>query len=167
MKGLFYVLGKIWNFFFLNGAFLSKLAPGMFIISAFFFNLIDEGFAFALREIAMSVFSAEKIIQRNVTLAISNSPEYGFIQFFEIIISFMIIYNLIKLFTKALQKGPGGQSEWGCMVFAVMIVFLIEYVAVLLIAVSDYFITGTIEPEFLKFIPVWDGIILHRCNRNW
>ena len=28
-----------------------------------------------------------------------------------------------------------------------------------MIAVSDYFVTGTIDPQFLKFIPVKDGFV--------
>ena len=152
MKGLVFILGKIWMFLVSNKALFSKFAPGIFVVSTFVFNLSSEGFPYALKELATSVFSAEKVINQNVTLAISNSPEYGFLQFFEIIISFMIIYNLIKLFTKALQKGPGGQSEWGCFVFAVGIVILIEYCAI-----------AIIDRDF-TFIPIYHGVFYLLMN---
>lgn len=151
MKGIIYLFKHLFTFLGTMRPYLPRSFAGLFIVSTFFYNLFAHGFEIAMRNMALSIFGAEQIINRNVTLALSGSG-YGILQFFEILISFFILFWLIKFITKMLNKITGSQAEYGAYAYAILTVALIEYVAII-------FLSGD-----FTFIPIKDGVIYLAMN---
>lgn len=152
MNGIVYIIQKIWTFFFSIKGYLPKSIAGIFLVSTFVSNFVSYGFETAIRELALSIVSAELIIHKNVTLAVEKSPEYGFYEFMQIVISVMILWWLIKYITKLLVKISGSQAEWGAVFMAIVFVMLIEYVGIAIL-VTDF-----------SFIPIYNGLFYLLIN---
>lgn len=137
-KGLF-------GFFSRFKRFLPKSILGFFILIKFFSNLFTHGYEMAFQELAKSIFSAELVIRENTMLAIQNSPNYGIMEFVEIVFSFMILWYLIKMLGTAMIRS-GMVGEWMAYFWAFIIMFVIETSAVILIR------------KEVSFIPIYDGV---------
>lgn len=119
---------------------------GIFVVSQFLGDAWTKGLAYASIHLGKTLFSAELIINENVNLAISDSLLYDFGAFFQIVMAVMIFYFLIKWITKVFVKVAGSQAEWGAMLIAVFVVFILEISMVRLIDGS------------FGFFPIRDGL---------
>ena len=146
-------------FFISIKAYLPKSFMGLFIVSTFFYNFSQSGMRYALIELSKSLLAAEISINENVTLAVQNSPEYGFMNLLEIIFSVMVLWYLVKYIGKLFIKISGSQAEWGAYLLGVVFVIVIEFSTIMIIL-----------PE-KKFIPFIDGLLyfflnIDPCLRN-
>lgn len=167
MVAIFRAMGMFFKFLFKYKSVIPRTSIGIFIIIMFFYNLVTEGVVVAFSNLSRSVFGAELTINQNVHLAISNSPNYGSFQFFEIIIALMTLYILVKYITKVLVKFTASQSEWGAGIFAVLVVAIISisYTKIvdgsfgfLPIIDSVFFLFTNIQPVIINAIPTFWGL---------
>ena len=146
------LLGRFFKFLIKYRGRLPSGSAGLYIVVVFFFNLFSYGPTIAVREISKSVFATELTIHENVLLAINNSSGYGLFQFFEILMSLMILIVLVKFITRVLVGVSGSQAVWGAYLISLIIVGLLEIGSVKII-------NGT-----WGFIPLWDGVVFLFLN---
>lgn len=152
---LFKKLGFFFGWFFglfgkIKGV-LPKSFLGFFILIKFFSNLFTHGFNVAFEELAKSILSAELVIRENVLLAINNSPDYGILEFVEIIFSLMILWYLVKMIMKAFDNSA---------MFGSFVQFLWS---VLIIAIIETSTSVALTRSF-TFIPIYDGVFFLLMN---
>ena len=152
MKGLVFIFKRLFSLLSSMRSILPKSFAGIFLISGFIINFQKSGWEYAITQLSLAILSAEQNIQKNVSLAVQKSSEYGLIQFFEILVSLFILWLLIKFFHNVFIGTMGVQAKWMSLVFATLLVGLIEYVAVVIV-VGDF-----------SFIPIWDGIMFLLLN---
>jgi hypothetical protein len=149
-------IAKALSWIFLKIAHVTKMLPGsiagIFIVITFFYNLFTTGFSYAFAVMAKAIFSAELVINENVHLAIQNSPSYNIVSFFNIVVSFLVIYTLAKFIKNLLMNYAGATASGSAFIIAILIIAIIQISA---IAVID----GT-----FGFIPIKDGVIFLLMN---
>lgn len=146
MRGLIKLFSWIFRGLGSIKSFIPASLAGLFIVSNFFSTWIELGLEAAFTDLAQKVAGAELTIRENVTLAINNSPQYGLINLFEILISVYILFVLVKFLGKLMIGITGSQAQYMAYVYAIGVVAIIEISTLRVI-------TG----EF--FIPIWDGVI--------
>lgn len=121
---------------------------GIYVLATFISNLMKSGdVVSALTDLAQTIFAAEKHIHEVVNLAVIGDPSYTFLMFISIIGDVLIIYFLIKWLGRSLIGITGSQAQYMAYVYAIGIVFIVEFAAV-----------AVIDGAF-GFYPIWDGII--------
>lgn len=164
MKGLQILLTKIWYVMTNFRAWIPGSMAGIFIINNFISDYANSGFAFALQQLMKTVVVAEKVISENVTLAVQNSVDYGLYEFFEILISFYILWRFLKVFREFARKTQNANEGYGEWWMAALFLFILEYCGVLLLTISDYYVSGAIDYNNLKFIPLFSGVFYLLIN---
>ena len=149
-KGIVLVILTVFRWLFANWAVIPKGFTAVMILIILFTNVymaIKTGdWTGALEHIAQTLFSAELVIKNMTDLAISQSPEYGFFEFLQILNSFFIVYFIIKYIGLFLVKVTGSQAEWMAYIVGAAFVGIIEIVVI-----------KTMNDQW--FIPIWDGMI--------
>lgn len=146
MKYFFKLIGAVFRGLVLYKKFIPAGLLGIFVVSQFITDAWTQGLTYASIHLGKTLFSAELIINENVNLAIADSTLYTFGAFFQIVMAVMIFYFLIKWITKVLVKVAGSQAEWGAMLIAVFIVFILE---ISMVRIVD---------GAFGFIPIYDGL---------
>jgi len=139
-KAFFGVLGKY-----------AAILPETFVIGFSLIMAIIEGFNNGFQAgfimFVKQIFAAEYIINTNVTMAINQDPQYGFLAFMAILNGVLVIYVLTKLIYKYILVGfTGSTAPVSGFLIALLIVGVLEMAAI-----------GWLEKVF--FIPLKDGII--------
>lgn len=150
IKGLL-ALGK---FLLKSKKFIPAGLSAIFVIITFFVDIFKFGLSYAFKHMAEQLFAAEYTINKAVTLAIQDSPQYNFGAFLSIISSVFIIYFFIKFVGKLFVKISGSQAIWGAYLMAFLFFAVIEISAVKII-----------DGHF-SFFPIKDGVWFLLMNLN-
>jgi len=143
----------IFRFLFKNAKFIPVSITGMYIVINFLVDIFRGDIVTAFVRIAQTVFAAEYTINKNVHLAIANSPDYGLLQFFEILISIYILYIFIRFLIKIYVHFGGAQAKWA--VATLIVVFTVFPLEMAMIKIID---------GVWGFVPIKDGLIFLLYN---
>lgn len=119
----------------------------IFIIAQFFVDWVLGTLPYAFQRLSKTLFAAELIINESVYLAIHHPDQYGFLDFFKILIGVYILFTLVRFLSKLQINVSGAQARWGTYVIGFL------FVAIIQISTARY-----IDGQF-GFIPVWDGLL--------
>lgn len=155
MWAIFRYLGYFFKFLIKYKSVIPKASVGIFIVIMFFVDLIRGGLVFAFSELAESIFGAEYKINQLTHMAITNSPNYGVFQLFEIIVSLFTLYILVKFIAKSFEGLMGAQAVWMCYVFGIIFVAIVSMSYV------------KIVDGVFGFIPIYDSVIFMFININY
>lgn len=147
MSQLFRFFGK--NFHYLPGGI-----TGLYIIINLIVDIYRGQPVVAVARLAKTIFAAEYTINQNVHLAIVNSPDYGFMQFFEILISVYIMYLFVKWVSRAMIRTFGANENLGAYVWALIILIVVEMSTI------------RIVDGVWGFVPIIDGVGFLFVNFN-
>lgn len=164
LQGFGTVFGRLFRFIGTN-KLLPKSFVGIFIIYFLIKDVINLGWIEALKNLGLRIFSAEYIINQNVTLALNNPEMFKFIHLIEIINSFFIAYFVIRFIGKHIFIGmTGSQAPSMAYFMAIIIYFVIELPVVMILGQYDriekyipLFNETVLVPQ-LNFIPIKDGL---------
>lgn len=151
MQGLSILFKSIFTGLKAWWSFIPMWFAAVFLLLRFFLTLISEGPGPAFLRMATELFAAEYNIHQQVHLAVTHSSEYGFIAFFSILNSLVIIYYFLKIMTKIFEWVTGSVAIFGSFLMAILFLGIVELSVIR--AVNGVW-----------FIPIWDGLIFLLFN---
>ena len=170
LGGFRIIMLKLWTLLVSSKAFMPKAFTGIFIIVTFFLEGIKVGWADAGLNLGIKIFSAEYVINQNVTLALNNPEIFNFGNFLDILNSVFIIYFFVKFLVKIIDRSFSLNENIMSYIYSVLIYASIEFVVVLIYSgfgIGYVPVTSlNLSAPVLKvaFIPFIDGILYLAMN---